>query len=423
MNISTLKRAILLCRAADITPWCHGIQGIGKSSAARNLAIEEKLGFVDFRLAQCEASDIRGMPDRVNGRTVYLPPAEMPIGDMSWETYQQEIKDAGDRAWEVIPKLQPRLKEGILFLDEINRGGDDILNAVFQLVYDLKIGQYSLPPGWSIVAAGNFMEGFMTNGFTDPAFLDRFCHLTLSADESTQPEWVEYMEATHTVTGDDGKLDVNYASKIIEFAAQNTEHLYGRPKSDLGFAILPSPRSWDAVTRVEKVIATKDYGNDARRAVIAGLIGVGLADSFINYNCPVRPEDLIAHGVEGVRPSLDKIARDENCRNMVMGLMWGVAGRLRKNIDKDEKLAKVAMDFTRWLCLEIKDKDIAVAFCNHMMSGSSAPARLRSAMLSNPNVGKLIAKWSTGKSFHARLSADPKLADLVAATAWGKADH
>lgn len=423
MNISTLKRAILLCRAARITPLIWGHRGIGKSSIIRNLCTEEKWGCIDFRVSQIEAADLRGLADRQNGQTVFLPPAEMPVGDIEWLEYEEQVKSAGERAWAVVPKLQPRLKNGILFLDEINRGQDDVSQALFQLVLDHSIGHYILPPGWSIVAAGNFMEGYMSNGFTDPAFLNRFCHLTLSADETTQPEWVEYMEAMHTTIDKDGR-DVNYASRVIEFAAQNTEHLYGKVKGELGFSIMPSPRSWDAVARVHKALGEKDFGNDAKKMVIAGLIGRELAESFTSYSCPVRPDDLITHGVEAMRAELKKIIDDkDHSRNMTMGLMWGVAGRLRKSIDTDEHMAKVALDFTRWLCLEARDKDIAIAFCNHMVSGGSAPARLKSAMISNPNVGKLLSRWTNGKSFSARLNAIPELANLVSQTSWGKVGH
>ena len=414
MNISTMKRALLLCRAAGITPFMWGHRGIGKSAIIRALCLEKHWGCVDFRCSQIEASDLRGLADRQNGQTVYLPPAEMPTGEITWEQYQDQLKAAGDRAWELEPKLQPKLKEGILFLDEANRGQDDVSQALFQLVLDLKIGTYRLPPGWVVVCAGNFMEGYMANGFTDPAFLDRFTHLTLSADETTQPEWVEYMEAIH---GD-------HAARVIEFAAQNTDHLYGKVKGDLGFSIQPSPRSWDAVARVYAATADKEYGADAQTAVIGGLVGHELAHSFVKYNCPVKPEDLINFGVDAVKGQLRKITDDkDNARNMIYGLMWGVAGRLRKNIDSDEKMAKVALDFTRWLCLEFREKDIAIAFCNHMVSGSSAPARLKASMLSNPKVGQLISRWSTGKSFAARLQQMPELAELVSKTSWGKSGH
>ena len=90
-----------------------------------------------------------------------------------------------------------------------------------------------------MVAAGNFMEGYMVSGFNDPAFLDRFCHMTLSGGETTLEEWVNYMSDVHGVN----------AAEVIEFASQNVKHLDGDIAGELGFSIQPSRRSWEAVTR------------------------------------------------------------------------------------------------------------------------------------------------------------------------------
>ena len=68
-----------------------------------------------------------------------------------------------------------------------------MLQAIFQLVLDRRVGQYVLPPGWCVVAAGNYMEGYQVSGFNDAAFLDRFCHLTLSGGETTLEEWVNFV--------------------------------------------------------------------------------------------------------------------------------------------------------------------------------------------------------------------------------------
>lgn len=410
MKIATLKRSILLCRASRITPFVWGHRGYGKSASVKQVCEEQKLGFIDLRCSQLEASDIRGIPtkDEKSGRTVYLPPAEMPVADMEWDDAQREISAAPeDRQEAVRTALQPRFKNGILFLDELNRAQDDVLQATFQLTLDGKVGLFVLPPGWSVVCAGNFMEGYMTNGFTDPAFLNRLCHLTLSGDDLTLPEWVDYMSNTHSESG--------AASQVIEFASQNMKHLYGDVKGELGFSIQPSPRSWDAVARVEAVSKKREFGEDAKLAVLKGLVGPELAIAYSTYSCPVKPTDLLSKGVQAMLNELRSLNR-----NQLTGLMWGFAGLVKTKID-DDKIAATAMDFTRWMCKHAGDKDIAVAFCNLMVGGGNAPQRVKSALVSNPNVGALINRFSDGpgKSFAQRLAADRELHELVSKTAWG----
>lgn len=418
MNFSTLKRAILLCRAANITPFIWGLHGAGKSTLVRDLCLNNKLGCIDKRLSQEEASDLRGLPDKQNGRTVYLPPADMPIGDMSYEQAQDlieiENKKPDGRAWELETKLQPRLKDGILFLDEINRCQDDVAQASFQLVLDRRIGQYVLPPGWSIVCAGNFMEGYNTNGFTDPAFLDRFCHLRLSSDESTLPEWVDYMNIRYEVS-----------DRIIEFVSYNNDYLYGKSESSLGFQILPSPRSWEAVAKVLEACAVKDYGEDAKDAVIAGLIGLEMQKAYKNYDLPVKPNEIIKNGIQACLGGLNKILEDKNRRNMAMSLMWGMISKLRGRMD-DDNLSKVAVDFTKWMVYNLKDKDIALAFCNQMMIKPDANLQaenFRRAALTNQRIGKMIADWTRNRNKHnfmTRLEADKELYVFVTEITRGK---
>jgi hypothetical protein len=428
MNVATMQRSIMLCRKAGVTPFVHGHMGIGKSTLIKMLAAANMMGCVDFRVSQIEAADLRGLPAKENGRTVYYPPAQLPTGDITWEQYQGMLKQAGKREWEEYLKLQPRLDKGFLFLDEANRGQDDVSQAIFELVLDGRIGQYALPPGWSVVAAGNFMEGYMVNGFTDPAFISRFCHLTLSVDES---EWVNYMELKHTTFKSDNPdptdLGVNHAGEVIEFAAQNPAHLTGGIKGQLGFDIKPSPRAWDMVANIQTILANDkkdEYGEAAGRAVISGLVGADLATSFFNYNCPVTPDEIITNGVKANIEVLNKIMamKDGKGRGMIMGLMWGVSSKLRKLITDnpdDDKYMKVAIDFTRFLVTTAKDKDVAVAYCQQMMAGNKAPDQIRSSMLSNAKVIGLVHKWSKKKSFIAKLSEDHELYPLINKASWG----
>jgi hypothetical protein len=195
--------------------------------------------------------------------------------------------------------VQPRFQHGILFIDEVNRAQDDVLQAIFQLVLDHKVGQYVLPPGWSVVAAGNFQEGYMVSGFNDPAFLDRFCHMTLSAGETTLEEWIHYMSDVHG----------EKAAEVIEFASQNTKHLDGDIAGELGFSIQPSRRSWEAVVRVQQACNGTTFSQGAIFEVLAGLLGRELAQSFSRYSCPVKPRDLMKNGVKPYESKLKSLHR------------------------------------------------------------------------------------------------------------------
>lgn len=412
-KISTIKEAVALCKDAGVTPFIWGHRGLGKSSLVKQLAAEKGWGFIDLRCSQLEASDVRGLPDRVNGRTCYLPPADMPVGDMSDDAISAEIGEMPDpsdleatRQFFVrYMKLQPHYQKGILFLDEVNRAQDDVLQAIFQLVLDRKVGQYVLPPGWCVVAAGNYMEGYQVSGFDDPAFLNRFCHLTLSGGETTLEEWVEYTGSTH------GEI----ASPVIEFATQNIKHLDGDVAGELGFSVQPSRRSWEMVIKV--MSAASGYSDASKLEVTAGLIGRELALSFTRYSCPVKPLDLVKRGVKAYEKDLAKLSR-----NQVTGLMWGLVSYCKTQLD-DDKIAEVCLDFASYMT-KSTEKDVVVAFCRSLVAGNGQNDRIKTAVISNPQLAKLISQFNKQagvkkKTFIDRLTERPELQEILSRVSWG----
>lgn len=412
-TIKIIKEAIDICRRTRISLFLWGHRGLGKSSIVRQFAVNNKIGFVDLRCSQIEASDIRGLPDAIAGKTQYLPPVDMPTGGMSYEEIETELSSLNASSSEyrlAYKRLQPFCNEGILFLDEVNRSQDDVLQSIFELIYDNSIGQYILPVGWNIIAAGNFMEGYITNGFSDPAFLDRFCHITLSSGEATLDEWISYMSQVY---GD-------AASNVIEFASHNVNHLDGCLEGELGFNIQPSRRSWELVTKVESLMRSTQYSQEAILEVYAGLIGRDLALSYMKYNCPIKPKNLLEDGVHKHIKALDKLQRNQIC-----GLMWGMVASCKHRIDQDD-ISTACIDFAKYMINHNRERDLAVAFCRALVNDIDQSDQIKSAAISNPNLAKLMSKFnnkaSKTKDFIDRLSEVPELHKTIADVCWGTGD-
>lgn len=414
-KIDIIKEAIMITRRAGVTLMIWGKHGLGKSAIVSQVATENKMGIVNLRLSQLEASDIRGMPDKDDeGRTVYRPPAEMPRGDLKWEEAQKMVMAEKNPAkqYELVERLQARMEDGILFLDESFRAQDDVQQAVFELVYDRKVGQYVLPPNWSIVCANNPFEGYLTNAFMDPAFLDRFCHIILSDGESTTQDWVNYMVQHH---GD-------AAAEIIEFCAAAQENLDG-PKTafELGFSVTPSRRSWDLVARVIEACEGQSYSEEAKTEVIAGIVGRDMAIAFTRYKCPVKPRDIIEKGVKALASKMSKLQR-----NQYVGLTWGLSSHLSNHMS-DSKYITVALDYAEWMLENTKEKDLITGFLAGLATGDAGDRikSTRRAALANPRVASLInkAEKKIGRkdTLLQELEKRSALSKLVSKTAWGVA--
>lgn len=444
--VSILKESIRLAGEAGITVCIWGHRGIGKSQIIQQITTEGDgeilkvykkdgkpvplgtnnaddtinvrlpIGLIDYRCSQIEASDVRGLPDKVyldgesNGRTTYLPPLEMPIADMTSADIYRElalIKDPADRV-KRSEELQPRYERGILFLDEINRAQDDVLQAIFQLLLDLRIGMYVLPQGWRIAVACNFMEGdYITNGFNDAALLDRMCHLVFSAGEGTIDDWTRFMADKHG----------EHASSAIEFCASNTDFLVGQVQGDLGFSVQPSPRSWDRVATIERIAASK-YSEAARYMVISGLVGQAAAIAYNAYSCPVKPRDILLNGVDQYRKELAKLDRGQ-----LLSICWGMVAVTRGKLD-DDNVIDICLDLSEVLLSsdKITDKDVVVGFLRALVgdAGDDSGDQIASCLTNWKLADTLLQFYVDLSPFISRLAKRTELHKTISTAGWGQ---
>jgi MoxR-like ATPase len=383
MNYQTLQTLFLISHQTKIPLFVWGHTGLGKSELVAQFCRSNKLGFIDYRLSQIEAAELRGLPARDNGQTVYYPPADLPSAEITWEAYQK-ARDAETDEYARLKldvKDLRRVKEGVLFLDELPRAADDVQAAVFQLVRDRKIGQYILPPGWSIICAGNYLEGYQQSGFRDEAFINRFAHAQIMGNDELLSEWTSYMTKGYGDT----------VQPIIQCVTQDTKYLFGDRTGEMGFTTQPSPRSWEMVARVLKKHEEHNYDEDAVNLFIAGLVGTAAAKIFRTNKLPVTPRELIEDGVKKHTHTLDKHKDD---RAICQGIMWGMVSYCRPR-SEEQKYSKAAIDFAKWMFKSMADRDLFSAFIKLMMGVSTAQNNndsIKTGIASNANVASLIAK-------------------------------
>jgi hypothetical protein len=265
-----------------------------------------------------------------------------------------------------------------------------------------------------VVCAGNFLEGYIQTGFTDPAFISRFSHLTLSAGETTMMEWVTYMAETH---GD-------AAADVIEFVGQNYDLMDGKRKGANDFPVQPSRRAWDMVCRVKRLEAAKHYDVDAVNEVIAGLVGIEAQNTLGKFKMPVKPQQIIEEGISPLRKALEPVGKN---RQMLVSLMLGLLVICKPKAEEDLYCDR-ALDFVEWMIGASAEKDLIVAFCRYMASKGEAQEAdvVRAAALSNPGVAELIAQVrarqakGSKKSFIDKLSERPVLQNKLKNISWGE---
>lgn len=183
-----------------------GPPGVGKSDLITQIGERHDVPVIDIRLSQMEPSDLRGIPFR-----------------------------EGDKVEWAIPSMLPNLKKhgskGILFLDEITSAVPSVSAAAYQLILDRRLGEYEVPDGWAIFAAGN-RQGDRGVTYTMPSPLaNRFSHYDVDINLD---DWVSWAY----------KNDIN--EKIIAFLRFRPELLFDFDPAHNPVAF-PSPRSWQFV--------------------------------------------------------------------------------------------------------------------------------------------------------------------------------
>jgi hypothetical protein len=225
-------------RALDVPAlFAHGGPGTGKSAAFREAARRLGIEFRDVRLSQYEPTDLRGLPVPDQGKTTWLPSAELP-----WTP--------GTR--------------GLLLLDELTSADRTVQAAAYQLVLDRCVGPLTLPEGWLVCAAGNRASDRAIAHPLSSALANRFCHIEIEPD---LPSWTAWARAQ------------GLAPEVVAFLRFRPERFFNM-EGDLERG-WPSPRSWE---RVAWALTQRGTLDDATLALqIEGLVGEGAAVEFAAF--------------------------------------------------------------------------------------------------------------------------------------------
>jgi hypothetical protein len=255
---------------------------------------------IDIRLSQMEPSDLRGIPFRVGDHVEWAVPA-------------------------MLPDAQRHGPEGILFLDEINAAPPSVSAAAYQLILDRRLGEYRVPAGWAIFAAGN-RQGDRGVTYTMPAPLaNRFSHFEV---ETHLDDWVAWAYAN------------GIDERIIAFLRFRPELLFDFDPAHNPIAF-PSPRSWEFAHRgLQKFGGYPQLLRDTLQACVGAAAGIelhafvgsldrmpDLDDIVAGHDVPVPKEIDLQYAVAAALVARAIRSRDDPRRLEVLGHILRYARR------------------------------------------------------------------------------------------------
>ena len=234
MKASQIIQSINALLEKNIAIFLWGSPGIGKSSIVKQIAKDNEMEFIDLRLSLLDPTDLKGIPffDKENHQAVWASPSFLP-----------------------------REGEGILFLDELNSAPPTVQASAYQLILDRAIGEYKLPEGWKIVAAGNNEDDHGITYKMPAPLANRFIHLQMELDVD---EWCEWAYAA----------GIDY--RIISYIRYKNEALFEFEPDKKSFA---TPRSWEFANS----ILASSLSGSILLDTLGGAIGEERAIDFLSF--------------------------------------------------------------------------------------------------------------------------------------------
>lgn len=209
-----------------------GPPGVGKSDVVNTVAQELGIDLIDIRALLFDPVDVRGLP----------------------------FIDEDKKAAAAIPQFLPTEGNGILFLDELPAAAPAVQASFYQLILDRKLGDYELPEGWVVFAAGNRQTDRAISNHMPSALSNRFTHIEFDVHHDDWTQWA---------------ITNGISTEVISYLRFRPDALHMFKPEDRAFA---TPRSWAFVSKL-----LHELDSDVEAETLSGTVGEGAAAEFMGF--------------------------------------------------------------------------------------------------------------------------------------------
>lgn len=241
LNFNEAVKFAVACLRAGRTPYLQGQPGIGKTSTAPHIVNELGLeGYVIITPTMHNALDLRGF-----GYVKYL------LNEDGTPVKTAEGREMAETRFAQSTVL-PHSGKWLVFIDELPDCPRHEQSGFYQLLLEGRIGEYKIPEGSHVMAAGNRPEDAAAANALSTAILGRVCLGAVIPDEKAI--------LAHAA-------NKGWHPLVISFIRNNPDCLLGFDPADAVGGC--TPRDLDAVSRLEndgwtdnpKVSLALAYGN------------------------------------------------------------------------------------------------------------------------------------------------------------------
>ena len=199
-----------------------GPPGIGKTAIMEQIAAELGIGIISYSMTHHTRQSAIGLP--FISHKVY--------DGKEYDVTEYTMSEIISSIYELMEETG--VKEGILFLDEINCVSETLSPLMLQFLQYKVFGRHRIPDGWIIACAGNPPEYNDSVRDFDIVTLDRLKKIDVEADYDT---WKEYAL----------KADIHPA--VTTFLQSKRNRFYSVETTVSGRSIV-TPRGWEDLSKM-----------------------------------------------------------------------------------------------------------------------------------------------------------------------------
>ena len=231
-----------------------GPPGIGKTQIMEQIARECGIALVSYTITHHTRQSAVGLPFIVKKN----------YGEEEFSVTEYTMSEIISSVYDKMEKTG--LKEGILFIDEINCVSETLAPMMLQFLQGKTFGNQKVPEGWVIVTAGNPPEYNKSVREFDVVTLDRIKKIAVEADFDVWKEYA-YQQGIHPA--------------VISYLELRRKNFY-RVENTVDGKIFATARGWEDLSRLIQVYEI--LGKTVDREVVSQYIQHRIiAKDFASY--------------------------------------------------------------------------------------------------------------------------------------------